>query len=245
MSSEQGAELRVSPASGATRQKSYAGRLSAKASRLLVKPFHYRPAAPGNGAVSPRGEEAAAPARSLQQLEREAWERGIAEGRAQARREFEAALCSERDAALKLVQDFALERERYFRAIEQEVIRLALSIARRILHRESQLDPLALSGMVRVALDKVSASTRVKLRVHPAQLNSWQSYFARHKELRVCPELEVDNALQEHQCRLETELGNTEISLDAHLQEIERGLFDLLHHKSAAASVSAATVESN
>ena len=46
-------------------------------------------------------------------------------------------------------------------------MQLALSIARKILHREAQLDPLLLAGIVRVALEKIDGATEVVLRVHP------------------------------------------------------------------------------
>ena len=47
-------------------------------------------------------------------------------------------------------------------------MQLALAIARKILHREAQVDPLLLAGMVRVALEKIESHTKVSVRVHPA-----------------------------------------------------------------------------
>jgi len=38
-------------------------------------------------------------------------------------------------------------------AVEHEVVKLALAVAARILRREAQMDPLLLTGAVRVALD--------------------------------------------------------------------------------------------
>ena len=46
--------------------------------------------------------------------------------------------------------EFITVRDHYLAQVEQEVVRLALSIATRILHREVQMDPLLLSGAVRV-----------------------------------------------------------------------------------------------
>ncbi len=47
------------------------------------------------------------------------------------------------------------------------MVRLALAIARKVLHREAQLDPLLLAGVVRVALDQMQAGSRVLLRTSP------------------------------------------------------------------------------
>ena len=54
-----------------------------------------------------------------------------------------------------LFRSSPLERQNYYRRIEGEVVELALAIARKILHREVQIDPHALAGIVRVTLEKL------------------------------------------------------------------------------------------
>jgi flagellar assembly protein FliH len=44
------------------------------------------------------------------------------------------------------VEQFRGARERYFAEVEQEVVKLALAIAARVLHREAQMDPLLLTA---------------------------------------------------------------------------------------------------
>ena len=56
---------------------------------------------------------------------------------------------------------FTRDRASYFQKVEGEVVQLALGIARKILHREAQLDPLLLAGIVRVALEKIDGATGV------------------------------------------------------------------------------------
>ncbi len=65
------------------------------------------------------------------------------------------------------LDEFRSQREEYFAQVEHEVVRLALAIAERILHREAQVDPLLLAGAVRVALGQLAESTEVRLRVPP------------------------------------------------------------------------------
>jgi len=98
---------------------------------------------------------------------------GRAEGLAQGQAEFEKKVAAEKQNLLQAVREFARERETYFQRVEAEVVTLAVAIARKILHREAQVDPLLLAGVVRVGLDKVVAGTRVRLRVHPAQVRAW------------------------------------------------------------------------
>lgn len=221
-----------------------------RAARVKAKPFVYQsvgqatgqPVGHPSGAASGNGngngamqdwhdapDGLAEPPRA--QMQHQAWEKGVADGRAQMAREAEAIIEQERRAVAKLVGEFAHERENYFRTVEPEVVRLALSIAQRILHREAQCDPLVLAGVARVALDKVAASSKIRFCIHPSRVDSWQDYFSHQKDLRVAPEIIADSSLEPDECFLETDLGKTEVSLHAQLQEVERGLFDLLNHR--------------
>ena len=153
---------------------------------------------------------------------------GREEGIAQSRAEFEKKLAGEQQMLVQAVRDFAQERENYFHKVEAEVVGLALAIARKILHREAQVDPLLLAGVVRVGLDNLAAGARVRLRVHPDQIQAWQEFFSLQPDLRSLPELMGDNTLGPGRCLLETELGSTDLTLETQLKEIERVFFDLL-----------------
>jgi len=112
--------------------------------------------------------------------------------------------------------------------VEAEAVGLAVAIARKILHREAQVDPLLLAGVVRVGLDKVAAGTSVRLRVHPTQVQAWKEFFSQQHDLQSLPELMGDPTLGPGRCLLETELGSTDLTLETQLKEIEQGFFDLL-----------------
>ncbi len=161
-------------------------------------------------------------------MEKQAWERGFREGLANGRAENEAAIVQRRDALAATLADFAQERQAYFLHVEGEVVSLALAVVRKILHRESQVDPLLLTGLVRVALEKMAASQNVRLRVHPSQLRAWQDYFLGRTDLPVVPDCLADPSLDVNQCRIETDHGATDLHIEAQLKEIEHGLFDLL-----------------
>ena len=159
-----------------------------------------------------------------EEIKTQALERGFQKGKAEARSEFEQALAA-------AIENVSAERDTYFRKVEAEVEQLSLAIARKILYRESQVDPLLLKGMIRVALEKVATSTAVKLRVHPAQAPLWQDYFSRNPGMPMAPEIVGDASLELSQCMLETSMGVTDLSPETHLKEIEQGFFDLLSHK--------------
>ncbi|GEM_PF-1077088 len=163
-----------------------------------------------------------------QALERQALERGAQEGERRAREELEKLREAERARLTQALEEFADERSRYFQQVESEVVSLALSIARKILYREAQVDPLFLAGAVRVSLEKLAAGTRVQLRVHPSQVNHWKEFLAGQNRIDPMPEVVADNSLSTVDCVLETELGSTNLSLEAQLKEIEKGFLDLL-----------------
>jgi flagellar assembly protein FliH len=162
------------------------------------------------------------------QKEQQAWKAGHEAGKAESLAAFEQQLAKLREDVAKALRDFSAARDIYFQRIEQEAVRLTLAIARKILHREAQVDPLLLMGILRVALDKLGANTNTRLRAHPSDIKVWREYFAQAQENFPIPELIGDPEIQCGRCILETELGTTEIGLETQLKEIEQGFMDLL-----------------
>jgi flagellar assembly protein FliH len=160
--------------------------------------------------------------------------RAFENGRQQGLKEEEAAhsatlqqLAEERhQQAAELLQNFVRARDQYLTAVEHEVVRLALQVAARILRRESQMDPLLLTGAVRVALGQLAASTTVKLRI-PAQDEAlWREAIAHLPNLEIRPEIVSDPGMRLGDCIVETDLGSVDLGIRAQLAEIERGFFD-------------------
>jgi flagellar assembly protein FliH len=156
------------------------------------------------------------------------------EGEMQARAVFDQQVAQVRESVRCALQDFADQRTAYYRQVEHEVVQLALSIARKVLHREVQVDPLLLGGMVRVALDQVESGTKVVVRVHPEQVEEMRSYFVRTLEPGGVPEVCEDASVARDCCFLQTELGTTELGVEAQSKEIENGLMDLMARRPEA-----------
>jgi flagellar assembly protein FliH len=157
-------------------------------------------------------------------------EQGRQEGR-KAEREAQAATQagSEKlrmEQAAALLESFNQARERYLHAAEHEVVKLALAIAARILRREAQMDPLLLSGAVRVALGQLSASTEVRLKVPPAEVELWTEALGLVPNLASRPKVLPGEGMRLGDCVVETEMGSVDLGVRAQLSEIERGFFD-------------------
>jgi flagellar assembly protein FliH len=164
----------------------------------------------------------------FQAREKHAREQGFKEGQTAAKAEVDREVSGFRDSMALALKQFAAEREDYYHSVEGHVVNLALAIARKILHREAQIDPLLLSGAVRVALEKVSSATLVRLYVHPDQVQTWKEFLSRQSDINGKPEILGDPAVVEGQCRVESSVGTADLSLENQITEIERGFFDLL-----------------
>lgn len=187
----------------------------------------------GPGGACLGGEDAGVEQRLAEEMKRSyeaGRERGRQEGR-QAEREAQAAshaASEERRVrqTAELVAAFAQERERSLQALEHEVVKLALAVAARILRREAQMDPLLLTGAVRVALGQLAASTQVRLRVPPGDLSLWTDAVALLPNLSVKPQVLAGEGMRLGECVVETELGSVDLGIRSQLGEIERGFFD-------------------
>ena len=125
-----------------------------------------------------------------------------------------------------LIQRFAAERERYLHEVEHEVVELALAVAARVLRRESQMDPLLLTGAVRVALGQLSKTTKVRLQVPVSELDLWTDAIAHIPNLALKPDVIAGEGLHAGDCLIETEMGSVDLGIRAQLGEIESGFFD-------------------
>jgi flagellar assembly protein FliH len=198
--------------------------------RTAIKEFEYPAVSGAAGAPAVVNLQSESEITEEKLARREAYARqlGRQEGEAAARADYESAIGEERATLASALESFRAEQERYFRAVEAEVIQLALAIARKILHREAQLDPLFLRAVVRVTLDKLQEGTQISLRVTPPLAEEWRRFLGNERNLSQRVEILADEALSEVSCVVESSVGTTEIGVEAHLKEIAQGFFDLL-----------------
>lgn len=157
-------------------------------------------------------------------------EKGRQEGRALEREaqvgEVAAAQQQRAKQVSELIENSRQEREQYFEQVEREVVGLALAIAARILRREAQMDPLLLTGAVRVVLGQLAATTTVRLKVPPEEVGLWTENLSLLPNLAIRPEVKAGKGMQLGDCMIETEMGSVDLGVRAQLGEIERGFFD-------------------
>jgi flagellar assembly protein FliH len=157
---------------------------------------------------------------------KESYQRGFSEGRNIGREQAAAEFQPVMDRLSRSLSDLASIRSRVRKAAESDLLKLAIAVARRVLHRELTLDPGSIEGLIRVALEKLESRELCRVRVHPDQEPVIRTLLARFSAAPV--ELIPDPTLQCGDVLFETAHGTLDGSIEAQLQEIERGFADRL-----------------
>ena len=165
--------------------------------------------------------------RLIEQEKRETREQGYQQGMA-AGIEQEAAKWTEALGRLtRAIEDMSKAKARYRAEVEEDAVKLALEIARKVLNRELTIDPEALVGLARVALGKLNLRELQRVRVHPSDAPAIERMLsASSVPKRV--EVIADGTLERGGAVFETDRGMLDASVTTQLGEIERGLTDLL-----------------
>ena len=182
---------------------------------------------PGQGPEpeSSHSEQPAMPVEiDIEDIRKEAFQEGYAEGESAGARQAEARLRETIESFGNAVRSLTEYKPSLRQATQRELVKLALGVAQRILHREVTVDPAVVLGIVRTCLDEFNASDMNRLGVHPRDYDVVTGYF----EDNPLPNLEVvsDPTVGLGGAVFETSHGKIDARLDTQLKEIEQGLAD-------------------
>ena len=135
--------------------------------------------------------------------------------------EFAARLDDERGRAARVCAEAARDRANYLQAMEAEVVKLALAVARRILEREPKVDGMYLAAVVKAALARVQDGSTSVLRVNPGEALDWVEMGL--AEVEVVGDAQVAKG----ECVLETSVGRVELGVRPQMAEVELMFNDL------------------
>ena len=125
------------------------------------------------------------------------------------------------------VSEVTQSRAEVMRRAEADTVRLAVEIARRILHRELSTDMSALEALIQAALRKLQTQEVYRVRVHPGQeqlLKACLLEAGRGQDVAV-----IGDPLQpEGGALFEINGGALDASVETQVREIERALMDQL-----------------
>jgi flagellar assembly protein FliH len=210
--------------------KIVSGKEAKQATSIEWKPFHVPGSAPARAETSQQSEQLLARIRELETMvevrAQEAYKRGAREAEQQATARLEPVIKRFADSA----QELAAVRPRARRDAEEDIVMLAVAIARKLLHREIAVDPESLLGLVKAAMQRIDAREIHRIRVNPEDARVLEQALngpASHRRI----EISMDPSLERGAAILETSRGNLDASVDTQLKEIERGFLDLVKAK--------------
>jgi flagellar assembly protein FliH len=164
---------------------------------------------------------------SWQRRAHEQQEAAYREGAAAGKKEAAAELRPLLERVSHSVEELATMRANLRRTAEADLVRLAIAIARRVLHRELTIDPEAVGALVRHALETIGTREKIRIRAHSEIAAAVRSTLEKRNALAAV-EIAVDHSLPCGSLFFEMERGGLDASIDTQLEEIERGLADRL-----------------
>jgi flagellar assembly protein FliH len=167
---------------------------------------------------------------SAEQQARQAFETGLRTGEGSARKALEAETRAAIDRLTATIADVAATRSDIIQRAENDTVRLAIEIARRVLHRELTADPSALKALTRAALQKLQSQEIHRVRVHPDQEKAVRSSLqetGRGQNIEVI----ADPSLPPGGILFDIGRGTLDASVATQLDEIVRGLTDRLENR--------------
>ena len=161
----------------------------------------------------------------VEALEHEAFTKGFAHGE----REGLAAAAKKSEALIArlsgTIDDIAALRAGMLHKTERDVVRMALAIAERVIHRALDVDPELLLAMSRVAIDRLGDGIAATIHLHPDDHRAMMAVRAKHPEsvpsaVAIQPDLTVPRG----GCIVRSEFGVIDLGIDAQVAELSRAL---------------------
>jgi flagellar assembly protein FliH len=155
-------------------------------------------------------------------------EQARADGHKEGAKKAEAALAKVSEALAQALLATGSLRGRLLHESEEDLLKLAVLIARTIMLRELTLDPGILAGMVQGAVELASDGGEVMVRLNPEDyaLIAARPEFAAVSGEKRRVTLKGDPVVPGGGCLVETARGNIDAGLEAQLDEIYRRLFE-------------------
>jgi flagellar assembly protein FliH len=166
-------------------------------------------------------------AAAAEQQARQAYEAGVRAGDAAARNALEADTRATVERLVGAIVDVAGTRSGTIQRAEADTVRLAIEIARRVLHRELCVDPNALQALTCAALEKLQSQEIYRVRVHPALeplVRACLQQGGRAQGIEVI----ADPSQPQGGLLFDISRGTLDASVNTQLDEIARGLTDQL-----------------
>jgi len=155
----------------------------------------------------------------------ESYERGLEEGKRLAERGLGNVFKALREA----VDELSDLRAQVLREAEEDLLKLAIMVARKIIHQEIATDRLILAKVVAAAVKNASERDEIVIRLHPED----QRLVSAHRQLYLnglsderMLEIKADDSVSPGGCIVDTVTGEIDARTETQLDEIFRCLLE-------------------
>jgi flagellar assembly protein FliH len=154
------------------------------------------------------------------------------QGMEEAQAEFAADRAALTQTVADTIADVNQQVEDFWGAIEPELLKLAVDVARKVVHREIVENQEVVLNMVKIALYQLRDRQSLKIRVSTADYD----LLREHKEeiMGSCDgmrnlEILQDRRVEQGGCLIESDNGNLDARIETQIREVERALLEAAH----------------
>lgn len=155
----------------------------------------------------------------------EAYDKGFEEGKRQAERGLANVFKALRDA----VEELSGLRQQVLRESEDDLLKLAVMVARKVIHQEISTDRLILAKVVAAAVGSTSERDEIIIRLNPDDfrlVNAHRSLYLNGLSSERSLELKSDETIALGGCVVDTVMGEVDARTDAQVDEIFKKLLE-------------------
>jgi flagellar assembly protein FliH len=163
----------------------------------------------------------------LARLEKSAYENGFAQGEKAGMEIAERKIEVVMKRYAESIMEVGRLRSALYAQVEREVVKLAIEVAKKIVHREIQADREIIETLVHVALSHVAEKSAVTVHLSPLDYN----YLLEHRAELTQSEgrdisLLADQSIERGGCLIQTECGDIDARIEEKFREVEQAFFE-------------------
>lgn len=178
-------------------------------------------------AALPEAEAAENVGSNIEEMEREAYEKGFQAGEKAGfelgRQKAEVIF----NGLARIVEGLSTFKESLFKPCEKEMVDLTIAISKKVVQRELELKKDSVIDAVRTALAAVIAGGDIVIKINPKDMEvllQHKNELARYGDGVKGVKLEPDEGVSKGGCLVDTNFGEIDASIDSIMGEIEERL---------------------
>lgn len=158
-------------------------------------------------------------------------EKAYAKGRREGLDEADERLATATQGLIAALEEVSRLREALANNSKQDMLRLVMAVSEQIIRREVAADPAVVQGIIENALKSSVRADQYRVRVNPEDLEKVTEkkplFLASISGLKNLS-IEGDQSISPGGCRVESELGEVDATLETQLDSIQQALDDAI-----------------